>query len=228
MCSSVSRPSLCDHRCAIIVVDMEDNPWDGIDGETLEAISRRSSEAARWHGVADDPVEEWEPSVDMFALVADDGWEGFGRVRFCGASILWEMYKDGHDQTRDRSWQKWWLDRLLRLPKRWDGLFRLGYMNRFFFRTETNKDFVMFMALKVFKKRVRNRRKINYYAGFSIYHMLLVRALDALRLGPVVLDIASFIVQPNNMFFFRRFIHTRSSREDIDDFLTERFRNIIL
>ena len=113
MCSSVSRPSLCDHRCAIIVVDMEDNPWDGIDGETLEAISRRSSEAlaswnARWHGVAGDPVEGWEPSVDMFALVADDGWEGFGRLRFCGASLLWEMYKDGHDQTRDRSWQKWW------------------------------------------------------------------------------------------------------------------------
>ena len=110
---------------------------------------------------------------------------------------------------------------MLRLPKRWDGLFRLGYMNRFFFRTETNKDFVMFMALKVFKKRVKYRRKISYYAGFSIYHMLLVRALDALRLGPVVLDIASFLVRRNDLFFFRRFIHTRSSREDIDDFLTE-------
>ena len=164
----------------------------------------------------------------MFALVADDGWEGFGRLRFCGASILWEMHKDGHDQTRDRSWQKWWLDRMLRLPKRWDGLFRLGYMNRFFFRPETNKDFVMFMALKVFKKRVKYRRKISYYAGFSIYHMLLVRALDALRLGPVVLDIASFLVRPNDLLFFRRFIHRRSSREDIDDFLTERFRNITL
>ena len=117
---------------------------------------------------------------------------------------------------------------MLRLPKRWDGLFRLGYMNRFFFRPETNKDFVMFMALKVFKKRVRYRRKISYYAGFSIYHMLLVRALDALRLGPVVLDIASFLVRPNDLLFFRRFIHRRSSREDIDAFLTERFRNIIL
>ena len=219
MCSSVSRPSLCDHRCAIIVVDMEDNPWDGIDGETWEAISRRASDFLRidinpWDVVADDP---------------DDGWPwGSLRLRFCGASILWEMHKDGHDQTRDRSWQKWWLDRMLRLPKRWDGLFRLGYMNRFFFRTETNKDFVMFMALKVFKKRVRYRRKISYYAGFSIYHMLLVRALDALRLGPVVLDIASFLVRPDDLLFFRRFIHRRSSREDIDAFLTERFRNIIL
>ena len=224
---------MCDHRCAIIVVDMEDNPWDGIDGETWQAISRRASDVLAssridlnpWDGVAEATSRS---SDDMFALVADDGWEGFGRSRFCGASILWEMHKDGHDQTRDRSWQKWWLDRMLRLPKRWDGLFRLGYMNRFFFRTETNKDFVMFMALKVFKKRVRYRRKISYYAGFSIYHMLLVRALDALRLGPVVLDIASFIVQPMNLLFFRRFIHTRSSREDIDAFLTERFRNIIL
>ena len=225
MCSSVSRPSLCDHRCAIIVVDMEDNPWDGIDGETWQAISRRASDVLAssridlnpWDGVAEATSRS---SDDMFALVADDGLRG--------ASILWEMHKDGHDQTRDRSWQTWWLDRKLRLPKRWDGLFRLGYMNRFFFRTETNKDFVMFMALKVFKKRVRYRRKISYYAGFSIYHMLLVRALDALRLGPVVLDIASFLVRRNDLLFFRRFIHTRSSREDIDDFLAERFGNIIL
>ena len=138
------------------------------------------------------------------------------------------MHKDGHDQTRDRSWQRVWLDGMLRLPKPWDGVFRLGYMNRFFVRTDTNKDFVMFMALKVFKERVRYRRKISYYAGFSIYHMLLVRALDALRLGPVVLDIASFLVRRNDLFFFRRFIHTRSSREDIDGFLAERFGNIIL
>ena len=117
---------------------------------------------------------------------------------------------------------------MLRIPKHWDGLFLLGYMNRFFFRPDTNKDFVMFMVLKVFRKRVRNRRKISYYAGFSIYHMLLVRALDALRLGPVVLDIASFLVRRNDLFFFRRFIHTRSSREDIDDFFAERFGNIIL
>ena len=216
---------MCDHRCAIIVVDMEDNPWDGIDGETWQAISRRASDVLAssridlnpWDGVAEATSRS---SDDMFALVADDGLRG--------ASILWEMHKDGHDQTRDRSWQTWWLDRKWRLPKRWDGLFRLGYMNRFFFRTETNKDFVMFMALKVFKKRVRYRRKISYYAGFSIYHMLLVRALDALRLGPVVLDIASFLVRPNDLLFFRRFIHRRSSREDIDAFLTERFRNIIL
>ena len=138
------------------------------------------------------------------------------------------MHKDGHDQTRDRSWQKWWLDKMLRLPKRWDGLFLLGYMNRFFFRPETNKDFVMFMALKVFKKRVRYRRKISYYAGFSIYHMLLVRALDALRLGPVVLDIASFLVPRHDLIFFRRFIYTRSSREVIVNLLAERFGNIIL
>ena len=216
---------MCDHRCAIIVVDMEDNPWDGIDGETWQAISRRASDVLAssridlnpWDGVAEATSRS---SDDMFALVADDGLRG--------ASILWEMHKDGHDQTRDRSWQTWWLDRKWRLPKRWDGLFRLGYMNRFFFRTETNKDFVMFMALKVFKKRVRYRRKINYYAGWSIYHILLVRALDALRLGPVVLDIASFLVRPNDFLFFRRFIHRRSSREDIDAFLTERFRNIIL
>jgi hypothetical protein len=204
---------------------MEDNPWDGIDGETWQAISRRASDVLAssridlnpWDGVAEATSRS---SDDMFALVADDGLRG--------ASILWEMHKDGHDQTRDRSWQTWWLDRMLRLPKRWDGLFRLGYMNRFFFRTETNKDFVMFMALKVFKKRVRYRRKISYYAGWSIYHILLVRALDALRLGPVVLDIASFLVRPNDLLFFRRFIHRRSSREDIDAFLTERFRNIIL
>ena len=138
------------------------------------------------------------------------------------------MHKDGHDQTRDRSWQKVWLDGMLRLPQRWYGVFRLGYMNRFFVSTDTNKDFVKFMAIKVFRKQVRNRRKISYYAGFSIYHMLLVRALDALRLGPVVLDIASFLVRPNDLLFFRRFIHRRSSREDIDAFLTERFRNIIL
>ena len=216
---------MCDHRCAIIVVDMEDNPWDGIDGETWQAISRRASDVLAssridlnpWDGVAEATSRS---SDDMFALVADDGLRG--------ASILWEMHKDGHDQTRDRSWQTWWLDRKWRLPKRWDGLFRLGYMNRFFFRTETNKDFVMFMALKVFKKRVRYRRKINYYAGWSIYHILLVRALDALRLGPVVLDIASFLVRRVDFLFFRRFIHRRSSREDIDAFLTERFRNIIL
>ena len=107
-------------------------------------------------------------------------------------------------------------------------MLRLGYMNRFFFTTETNKEFVIRMVFKVFKKRVRYRRKVFYYAGFSIYHMLLVRALDALRLGPVVLDIASFLVRRVDFLFFRRFIHRRSSREDIDAFLTERFRNIIL
>ena len=191
----------------VSTIEDEDNPWDGVDGE---AISRSS-----------DMVRASTIEINPWDGVADDGWEGWGRLRFCGGSFMWTMHKDGHDQTRDRSWQKWWLKRLLRLPKRWDGLFRLGYMNRFFFRTETNKDFVMFMALKVFKKRVKYRRKISYYAGFSIYHMLLVRALDALRLGPVVLDIASFLMRPNDLLFFRRFIHRRSSREDIDDFLTE-------
>ena len=122
----------------------------------------------------------------------------------------------------------WLFDEMMCLPQGWKGLLRLGYMNRFFFTTETNKEFVIRMVFKVFKKRVRYRRKVLYYAGFSIYHMLLVRALDALRLGPVVLDIASFLVRPNDLLFFRRFIHRRSSREDIDAFLTERFRNIIL
>ena len=107
-------------------------------------------------------------------------------------------------------------------------MLRLGYMNRFFFTTENNNDFVVQMCFKVFKKRVRYRWKIFYYTGFSVRHMLLVRALDALKLGPVVLNIASFLVLRNDLSFFRRFIHTRSSREDIDDFLAERFGNIIL
>ena len=82
------------------------------------------------------------------------------------------------------------------------------------------------MVFRVFKKKLKYRWRVRYYTGFAIYHTLLVRALDALKLGPTVLDIASFLVRPNDLLFFRRFIHRRSSREDINAFLTERFRNI--
>ena len=166
----------------------------------------RASTIAHW-----DAYEEW-------------CYEHVG-VPFCGPYNQWRMAKD--PAMNDPRHRDWFVEQM-RLPKGWKGLLRLGYMNRFFFTTETNKDFVMFMALKVFKKRVRYRRTISYYAGWSIYHILLVRALDALRLGPVVLDIASFLVRRNDLFFFRRFIYTRSSREDIDDFLAARFGNIIL
>ena len=170
----------------------------------------------------------------------DNPWDGFddimggtsyiepwdGRIPFCGAPAhQWQMAKDPLlDDPRHRDW----FVEQMRLPKGWKGLLRLGYMNRFFFTTENNKDFVVQMCFKVFKKRVRYRWKIFYYTGFSVRHMLLVRALDALKLGPVVLNIASFLVLRNDLSFFRRFIHTRSSREDIDDFLAERFGNIIL
>ena len=168
----------------------------------------------------------------------DNPWDGFddggtsyiepwdGRIPFCGAPAhQWQMAKDPLlDDPRHRDW----FVEQMRLPKGWKGLIRLGYMNRFFFTTENNKDFVVQMCFKVFKKRVRYRWKIFYYTGFSVRHMLLVRALDALKLGPVVLNIASFLVLRNDLPFFRRFIHNRSSREDIDDFLAERFGNIIL
>ena len=81
---------------------------------------------------------------------------------------------------------------------------------------------------RVFKKKLKYRWRVRYYTGFAIYHTLLVRALDALKLGPVVLDIASFLVSSNDLIFFRRYIHTRSSRAVIVNFLTERFGNIIL
>ena len=84
------------------------------------------------------------------------------------------------------------------------------------------------MVFRVFKKKLKYRWRVQYYIGFSIYFMLAVRALDAIKLGPAVLDIASFLVPRNVMMFFRRYIHTRSSRDVIVNFLAERFGNIIL
>ena len=180
---------------------------------TIEDDSLSTIEDNPWDGVDDDGgtsyIEPWD-----------------GRIPFCGPAHQWQMAKD--PLLNDPRHRDWLFDEMMCLPQGWKGLLRLGYMNRIFFTIETNKDFVMRMVFRVFKKKLKYRWRVRYYAGFTIYHTLLVRALDALRLGPVVLDIASFLVRPNELLFFRRFIHRRSSREDIDAFLTERFRNIIL
>ena len=68
------------------------------------------------------------------------------------------------------------------VPRNWKGLLRLGMMNRFFFTTETNKRFVMEMVFGVFKKKLKNKWKVEYWADFTIHHTLLKRSLVALKL----------------------------------------------
>ena len=114
------------------------------------------------------------------------------------------------------------------LPKNWKGLLRLGSINRLFFTTETNKHFVMEMVFRVFKKKLKYKAKVQFWAAFTIHHKLLVRSLEALKLGPAVLTIASFLLSRGHLNFFQKYIHLKPSHEVIVSVLTMRVGIIVL
>ena len=130
----------------------------------------------------------------------------------------------------DPRWRGLLFDDMMRetLPRGWKELLRLGYMNRIFFTTETNKDFVMRMVFAVFKKKLKYKAKVQFWAAFTIQHKLLVRSLEALKLGPAVLTIASFLLSRGHLNFFQKYIHLKPSHEVIVSALTMRFGIILL
>ena len=162
-----------------------------------------------------------------------DAWEQYwlhlvGGLISVNAEMQWAMATEPELEdpiNRDLYWTNAMQDEV---PRNWRGLLRLGMMNRFFFTTKTNKDFVMQMVFAVFKKKLKYKAKVQFWAAFTIHHKLLVRSLEALKLGPAVLTIASFLLSRGHLNFFQKYIHLKPSHEVIVSALTMRFGIILL
>ena len=144
------------------------------------------------------------------------------------AEMQWAMATEPELEdpiNRDLYWTNAMRDEV---PRNWRGLLRLGMMNRFFFRTETNKRFVMEMVFAVFKVKLKNKWKVQYWADFTIYHTLLKRSLVALKLENEVPIIASFLISRRELAFFRKYINKPTSHADIVTFLTMNYGTIVL
>ena len=217
--SIIARPSL-DHRSTM---DEADDHW-------MESRIAVNMEA--WENLGFVHFRN-NAAANGAHLTYWDAWEQYwlhlvGGLISVNAEMQWAMATEPELEdpiNRDLYWTNAMQDEV---PRNWKGLLRLGMMNRFFFRTETNKRFVMEMVFAVFKVKLNNKWKVQYWADFIIYHTLLKRSLVALKLENEVPIIASFLISRRELAFFREYINKPTSHADIVTFLTMKYGTIVL